>query len=300
MTRRKWIAAGVLGLWIGGLGMLAYREMYPNEERRRESLAMLIEPISYYYAIERNGELVGYSSSQIDTSVFGIQLRNTLVTAGSGGGGTAADSIRSTMQFSAQLTPRLKLSEMDVFSGRVPNRQVLLARSVGDALEIRTRTGSGSPADTIPFSRLAVSPEVAPLILALGQSLKPGDVRELEIFDRATKNVSMAQVRIEAESLFTIADSAAKDSLGGKYIALHSDTVRAWKANIPGAGGGLIWFDRNGRIVQQELGDGLTMVRTAFELAFENWRLARNMTEVPSDLPVPRPPSARPPPGRGG
>jgi hypothetical protein len=37
-----------------------------------------------------------------------------------------------------------------------------------------------------------------------------------------------------------------------------------------------MWFDRGGRIVQQELGLGTTMRRMAFEMAFENWRLTRD------------------------
>jgi hypothetical protein len=49
----------------------------------------------------------------------------------------------------------------------------------------------------------------------------------------------------------------------------------------------------------QDLGEGLTMLRTAFELAFENWRLARHLTDVPGDVPVPRPPAPSHPSAAG-
>jgi hypothetical protein len=50
---------------------------------------------------------------------------------------------------------------------------------------------------------------------------------------------------------------------------VHNDTVRAWR--LDGADGAL-WVDALGRIVRHERSDGYTLQRTAYELAFENWR----------------------------
>jgi hypothetical protein len=281
VTRRRMIATGVLAVWVGALGVLGWRELSPNEEKRRESLALLIEPTGYYYAVQHDGVHVGYASSQIDTSVFGIRMRNAIITLRPGD----SDSNRTTTQYAASLTPRLRLSEFDVTAGRAPNRHVLTAKSIGDSsLELKGRRGEGSRADTVPFSREAITAEVVPFVLALGQSLKTGDVRRLQLFDRETNTLAVVPVKIEAESLFTLADSAAMDSTTGRFVAVHSDTVRAWKSNLPGAGGGVTWFDRNGRVVAQDLGGGLTLTRTAFELAFENWRISRNSTDLPADL----------------
>jgi hypothetical protein len=57
-----------------------------------------------------------------------------------------------------------------------------------------------------------------------------------------------------------------------RWIPAHSDTVRAWK--MEQQGGGVIngWFDERGRLVEGEPIPGITMHRTAYEIAFDNWR----------------------------
>ena len=81
---RRTIAVGILSLWVGALGLLAWRELSPDEGKRRVFLSALVEPISYYYSIDRDGEHIGYATSQVDTSVFGLELRNTLVIRNAG------------------------------------------------------------------------------------------------------------------------------------------------------------------------------------------------------------------------
>jgi hypothetical protein len=63
MTRRGLVATGILAIWVCGLGVLGYREMFPDEEKRRMGAALLIEPASYYYIVEQDGKHVGYASS---------------------------------------------------------------------------------------------------------------------------------------------------------------------------------------------------------------------------------------------
>jgi hypothetical protein len=62
----------------------------------------------------------------------------------------------------------------------------------------------------------------------------------------------------------------------GRWLAVHRDTVRAWHLVASHAAAPLdVWVDRLGQVVMMHRGrDGLTLRRTAYELAFENWRRA--------------------------
>jgi hypothetical protein len=79
-------------------------------------------------------------------------------------------------------------------------------------------------------------------------------------------------LRILAESLFVVTDSAVADS-SGRWFAVHRDTVRAWRLVSSGDGPAIdAWMDAQGLVVEARRPDGLLLRRTAFELAFENWR----------------------------
>ena len=79
--------------------------------------------------------------------------------------------------------------------------------------------------------------------------------------------VTRPTLRIAAESLFTVVDSAALEK-NGEWSVAHRDTVRAWR--LDGVPYGLVaWVDADGRVVAAQAGD-LSATRTAFELAFRN------------------------------
>ena len=267
--QRRTIAIGILSVWAGALALLAWKEFRPDEGKRRVFLSLLVEPISYYYAIERNGEHIGYATSQVDTSLFGLELRHTLVTR------SPADGInnRASSSFNAALTQQLGIRNLSSSVRTTADPVLFYGRTIGDsALEVRHQAGTRGPADTVPFSRYTVTPEIAPFLIALDRDLKVGDVIELQLFDRATSRASNTPIRVEAESLFVVSDSARRDSVSGYFVSAREDTVRAWRAMIPAEGGGMVWFDRGGRIVLQDLGNGSWMRRTAFNIAFDNWR----------------------------
>ena len=95
----------------------------------------------------------------------------------------------------------------------------------------------------------------------------------IRAIDPETGEASMRLARIQAESLFVVVDSAVADS-SGRWFAVHKDTVRAWRLVAREAPPIDAWVDAQGLIVQRRLSNGLLLRRTAFELAFENWRLS--------------------------
>src|SRR5205823_5562096 len=106
---------------------------------------------------------------------------------------------------------------------------------------------------------------------------KIGRKQTMSVFDPTTRSVTRSELRIRAESLFTVVDSAAQDA-GGQWAAVHRDTVRAWRLD-DAARGLTAWVDAEGRVVTSQLGD-LSTVRTAFEIAFKNVKVGQDTAGV--------------------
>jgi hypothetical protein len=68
-------------------------------------------------------------------------------------------------------------------------------------------------------------------------------------------------------------------------VKAHEDTVRGWRisGDVPFI---TAWVDESGRMIAASEAGGISLVRTAFEIAFENWRI---------DHPAPRGMAAPPP-----
>ncbi len=94
-----------------------------------------------------------------------------------------------------------------------------------------------------------------------------------------------------------------RDTEQGKWVSALRDTVRAWQIGGDRAFDG--WVDAQGRIVESSQG-GVTLRRMAYEMAFENWRLAQaaaanapaaddvlEATAIASNVPLPERPVQR-------
>src|SRR5690606_28290258 len=75
-------------------------------------------------------------------------------------------------------------------------------------------------------------------------------------------------VRVTADSLFVLPDSAARDPRGDWAVA-RSDTIRAWRVEGEGVIEG--WIDRQGRMVEGMLLGLVPLRRTTYELAYDAW-----------------------------
>src|ERR1035437_9828572 len=112
-----------------------------------------------------------------------------------------------------------------------------------------------------------------------GPSAKPKGGRKysLPTFDPSAMSSAVTGFSIDAESLFTLVDSAKFSQDKGEWVSALTDTVRAWRVVAPDVKGGFSgWIDAQGRVVQAAQPDGITLKRTAYELAFENWRITRD------------------------
>src|SRR3989449_9529623 len=76
-------------------------------------------------------------------------------------------------------------------------------------------------------------------------------------------------------STFVVADSAAYDSTARAWVPARFDTVRAFRVEQREGEGEMTtraWIDAQGHIVRAENPVGFVMERTAFELAYTNFR----------------------------
>lgn len=272
MIRRGGLAAGVLAAWGVGLVLLTRRELFRGDEERLAQAAMLVAPGVEYYAVldAGSGKHVGFASSSVDTTLTGIQVKEFFTALGQGPNAAERASVRTAALLTRGLRLRSFTYEVNPSSGRLR----VAGRVINDSLLEVVTTTRGSAPDT---QRLGVSaqllvPSVVPLAIALGDRPKVGKTHRLNVFDPTIMAPAVVSVRLAAESLFVVSDSASFEA--GRWVSAHDDTVRAWRLEQePGQGStGLIsgWVDRKGRLVETRELFGFALRRTAYEIATRN------------------------------
>jgi hypothetical protein len=273
MSRRGLVGIAIVLAWAGGLAAFARRELTQTEAERLAESALRVAPGATHFAVLRNGRHVGYASNTIDTLPARIQVTDYLVAEASTGGG---DSLRrTTHRTRVRLTRGLALRDFLVTLTTDSVPLLMRGRVLNDTiLEYVARVAKGSRGRTLDSARSVmrariIAEPLLPMITLLDGPVRVGRVADFESLDPVSGKTRRAQVRLAAESLFVVADSAAYDTEATKWRSVHNDTVRAWRLDgVPGT----VWVDALGRAVRHERPDGYTLQRTAYELAFENWR----------------------------
>jgi Transglutaminase-like superfamily len=272
-SRRGRLAAGVIGLWIGGLALLAKKELFrPHMDKLREA-GLSVSPGASYYAVLQQGQQIGFASSTIDTTDGGISVHDYLVADLPIGG----ELHRATARTEVELTRALRVSQfkMQVDAGLTPidvNGQVL-----GDSLLIVAVRGATTKVDThrVRLEGPVLLPTLVPLAVALGDPPKKGARITLPVFDPIALAPKEMHVTIDAESVFVIPDSSVFDAEKARWSGARPDTVRAWRMSTDsatGASGFRGWVDAQGRLVLATQLLGMTLERRPYEVAFENWK----------------------------
>ncbi|HEY0971300.1 MAG TPA: hypothetical protein VGE02_10085 [Gemmatimonadales bacterium] len=268
MTRRGAVAVVVLALWAGGLAALARREWMRPDGEKLAMAGLLVEPGATYFQVERDGQVVGYATSSIDTTTSAILVRDRLVTAAGGDG--ARLTAEATVELSRALAPRR--FELEVNGGPIPLRvegvpegdsAIVLTVASGDDAATPQRVGTRGP---------ALPPTIVPLYVALGEQRRVGGRMAVTLFDPSTMGPRDVVLRVVAESLFVVSDSAEVDGASGRWTSAHRDTVRAWRVVPEGSAPQLTgWVDAQGRLVEASYPGGYLLRRTSYEEAAINW-----------------------------
>jgi hypothetical protein len=264
-SKRGAVAALIVALWITGMAMMAHRNANRSESQQLVEVALRVQPATFYYAIERDSVQIGAASSALDTTASSLVSEEYFV--GDYPSGSTPPE-RTSARWQTRLTRGLHLINLNADVARPTNPFSINATVQDDtAIFIAGQKATRRPPAQYTFTAPLFTPAIAPVVFMLGGAPKIGRSQTISIFDPMTRTVVRPTLRIRAESLFTVVDSATLDRSGAWTVA-HRDTVRAWR--IDGAPHGLeAWVDAEGRLVSARAGS-FSATRTAFEIAFRN------------------------------
>ncbi|MFZ9898336.1 MAG: transglutaminase-like domain-containing protein [Gemmatimonadaceae bacterium] len=271
--RRVRVAILVLLAWGGGVGLVLARAATRSDADRLAEAALRLAPGTTFFVVAQDGRPIGYASTSIDTTRSTVVVTDQFTADLPVAGQTIAASATAAITLSRGLA--LRAFDVRVETPVAPMHAV--GRTEGDSAIVFTIDAPGQPADSqrVPVRGPVVLPALIPAVAVLVRAPKVGGLVTLASFDPMTMASATLRLRIDAESLFTVVDSAAFDSTSARFVAARTDTVRAWRFTSADGPGFTGWVDGAGRVVEATQPGGITLRRTAFELAFTNWRRDR-------------------------
>lgn len=277
--KRRGIGLAVLGVWAVAVGLLVSRSINRDPVEVLAIAALRIQPRSLYYLIEHGGAVVGAASSEIDTlptSVIATDYVEGVLPV-------ADSTVDMRLRARSSFTRALSFQEIRiVLQPGGDSITVVIRRASEDSLRVTgDRGGRVLGTQEIEARDPVFMPQWAALPLMLVEEPRPGASRMVRVLDPRTRIARESTLRITAESLFVVVDSARFDTAGRTWVPALRDTIRAWRVSGDGMPS-TFWIDVAGRIVEAVDDRGLTLRRTAYEIAFENWRTARRTRPVTS------------------
>ena len=269
MTRRGW-ATAILVAWVAALGWLVRREFFQSTGARLAEAALSVPPGAAYYRLDVGGQQVGLASNTIDTLGTTILVTDVLALDV-----PALGSLHRTSAMSrATVSRALRLQSVDArFDGDFGRFTAHAVVSGDTLLTVTLESGNHAETTRVPLRHPIVLPSLLPLRLAFGGALKPGRTDTISVFDPLLLSERPVTVKVAAESTFVVADSAAYDSTAMAWVPAHFDTVRAFGIEEETGGvRGRAWIDAQGHVVRAESPAGFTLERSAFEIAYQNFR----------------------------
>jgi hypothetical protein len=277
MTRRT-IALTIIGLWVVGLALLYRRSTFRSPEQSLAEAGMKVSPATYYYRLEQNNQQIGAASSALDTTTALLVATDFVRAVVPVGNDTLGLQARSVARFSRTLSMKDFILKAEGDLSPFLLRGVIQGEGSARKLQLTTELPRKRPTtEEFDVAGLVFVPTVAPIPLMLGRQPKTGEVLPLAMFDPLTRTVKKVNLRIQKDSVFTVIDSASFDSTTGRWVKAHEEIVRGWliTGDVPTL---TAWVDAQGRMIAASEPGGISLRRTTFEMAFDNWRLDRAAT----------------------
>ena len=269
---RKAIAILVILVWVAGLGFLYNRTTHRTLEQRLTEVGMRVSPETFYYTLEQGGRQIGVASSAIDTSKTRVLVSDLV----RGRFLSGTDTLRIEARSEARFTRGMRLADFIVrVDGDVTpfTLRGVMQEGEGKTLRVTTDAKGARPITQESIAEAPVFvPTASPLPLMLTREPKIGDSVKVALFDPMSRDLKNVTLRIQADSLFLLADSATFDSTANQWVKVRQDSVRGWRITDRKSPV-TAWVDAAGRLIAASEPGGMTMVRTAFEIAFANWNL---------------------------
>ena len=269
MSRRHW-AVVILTAWAVSLGWLVKREFFRTTGERLAEAALAVPPGTVFFRIDLAGHQVGFASTTVDTAGAALRVTDVLLLEFP----VLGRMHRTRARSSAVVNRALRLQTLDVLFDGDEGRFAAHGEVQGDSVLRLTLVSAGdSQAMRLRLSQPIVLTTLLPLRLAFGGALKPGRTATTRVFDPLELAARDISVTIAAESTLIVPDSAGFDSTTMAWTAARFDTVRAFR--IEERSQGLTtnaWIDAQGRTVRVTGPVGVSMERTAYEIAYQNFR----------------------------
>lgn len=253
----------VIAAWVGGLLLFAKRQIVQSPLDRLLQASLKIAPATYYYTVDLNGTQIGAAMSAVDTTARRVITTDMFT----GRYPVGKDTLNMTARARASYSRALLLKDfwLELDGDQIPVR--INGHTVGDSiLQVTTH----SPTNSFAIQHLrspAFMPTFAPIVGFLSKDRNAGDTIHVSMFDPLSRELELTTIQVHEDSLFHVADSAALDTATKVWSVARIDTIRARRL-----GGGTspitVWVDKDGRIVAASEAGGITMLRTAYELAF--------------------------------
>lgn len=267
---RRHLAASILLVWLVTLGWLVRREYFRPRADLLAEAGLTVSPGATYYEITLGSQQIGYASNKIDTLPDAIRLEDQMLLQIPALGTVERVDARTDVH----LTRSLELTGFDAVIRSSSVRFAAQGRVSGDSvLTVVIESGDSRRSMDIPLDEPLVLPGLLPVQLAFGGGLEVGKTLTFQLFDPLTLARRDLDVRVTAESTFVVADSAALDRTTSTWVAARWDTLQAWRVEQRVSGLAVeAWIDRRGQVVEATSPMGFGMRRTAFEIAYENFR----------------------------
>ena len=287
---RKLVGIIVILLWVTGLAFIYRRSSNRTPDQMLAEVGLRVSPEATYYTLEQGGAIVGVAASAIDTSKTRVIFTDLV----RGRFPQGNDTLRFEARSEARYTRGMRLRDFLLrTAGDISPFTLRGVMQEGEekTLSLTTEAEGEKP---VTIESIADHPlftlSAVPLPLMLSGEPKVGDSVGVALFDPTSRSIKNVTMRIEADSLFLLPDSAVLDSTTHRWVKAHQDSLRGWRVTSAKAPI-TAWVDRGGRLLYGSEPGGLTISRTAFELAFENWRL--DNAGAPLDVPRPKKPRRR-------
>ena len=264
----------VLAAWAAGVVTFIHRERRDAPAQRLAEAALRVSPGAAYYRVEKDGRQIGFASSTIDTTRGGLSITDYLSADLPVGGRTH----RATATSDVRVSRTLSVTDFQLSFDADGAPIALSGKAIGDSALLVVVSHDETAADTqhvrlTGTAGTVILPTMVPIAIALGEQPRVGRSYTLTSFHPIEMAPVPLTVRVEAESAFVIADSARFDDSRRRWMTAHRDSVHAWRIATDGPNAIRAWIDDQGRVVEMRHALGFVLRRTAYELAFENWRI---------------------------
>ena len=276
---RRYLAAGILSVWLATLGWLFMREYLGPGTNLRPDEPLNVSPGAAYYRLSLGAVQIGFQSMSVDTVADTVRVLSfTLLNVPAAGQGQRIEA-----RTSANLSRALDLR---TFEWSLRDRDARLRVNGvmdGDSLlSLELQGVEGSQGSEVELDAPIVLPALVPMRMAFGSTMAIGQSYNLDVFDPLLLEQRPVELRITAESTFVIPDSADRPEGQLEWIPARWDTVHAWYVTYEHDDFELdAWIDDLGQIVSARTPTGFRIERTAYEIAYENFNRGDSVPVFP-------------------